>query len=89
MLLFERQVEVKKSNLFELPDLYNVASDLELFNSLFRAVDYSLYTYISATDLYKFVEDNLPGVDRYSIKYYQDLVATFAGRASQKFYMNS
>ena len=41
------------------------------------------------TDLYKFVEDNLPGATRYPIKFYQDFVATFAGRASQKFYMNS
>jgi hypothetical protein len=61
-LLFERQVELKKKNLFEMDDVASARDDMDLFNILFRGVDYSLYTYISATDLSKFVEDNLPGV---------------------------
>jgi hypothetical protein len=70
VLLFERQVEVLKGKLFEITDLQNNERDLPLFNTVFRAVDYSRYTYVSATDLYKFVEDNIPGVTKYSIKHY-------------------
>ena len=34
--------------------------DESLFNTLFRTIDYSLYTYISATDIFNFVKGNLP-----------------------------
>ena len=45
--------------LFERRDLIDIP-DEGLFNTLFRTIDYSLYTYVSATDIFNFVKGNLP-----------------------------